>query len=244
MLSRIWSSTAPASKRILQPFRSLSVSCVQFQTNSSQDQNAPKSFYQKLKEYPELHRLHLESRGTTHGYKEVWAKLRAEPELLRARQEESRRLNRRLVETSATARAKKVATAKAYFQAHKHDETYLRYKSINRWSFGMSDRSKSAWARQNLPWKTHCPIEHPEKDYRFYSCCGTERRLKSGVSYLPSRCLVTRCSDHTSISGNQNKTRVNSFATHTTQRVAGIPPCLKAMKMSGHSQTFVHVTRN
>ncbi|KAI4848514.1 hypothetical protein E4T44_03885 [Aureobasidium sp. EXF-8845] len=122
--------------------------------------------------------MHNESIG--HGYKEFWAKLRAEPELLRARQEESRRLNRRLIETSATARAKKVATAMAYFHAHRHDETYIRYKAISRWFFCLPDRSKSAWARQNLPWKTHIPIEHPEKIYHFYSCCGTDRFLKSG----------------------------------------------------------------
>jgi hypothetical protein len=242
MLSRIWSSNVPASKCILQPFRSLSVSCVQFQTNSSQDRNAPKSFFQKLKEYPELHRLHKESVG--HGYKEFWAKLRAEPELLRAKQEESRRLNRRYVETSPTARAKKLATARAYFQAHKHDETYLRYKSISRWFFCLPDRSRNAWARQYLPWKTHLPVEYPEKSYHFYSCCGTDRFLKSGVSYLPDYYLMARYSDHTPISGNQKQIRPSFFATHTTQRAAGMPPCLKAMKMPDHFQRYVHVTEN
>jgi hypothetical protein len=242
MLSRVWSSNAPASKWMLQPSRFFSVSSVQFQADPKQNQNAPKTFWQTLKEYPELHRMHNESIG--HGYKEFWAKLRAEPELLRARQEESRRLNRRLIETSATARAKKVATAMAYFHAHRHDETYIRYKAISRWFFCLPDRSKSAWARQNLPWKTHIPIEHPEKIYHFYSCCGTDRFLKSGVSDLPIHYLMARYSDHITLSGNQRQIRANFFATLITQRAAGTPPCLKAMKMPGHFQKYVHVTRN
>jgi hypothetical protein len=242
MLSRVWSSNAPASKWMLQPSRFFSVSSVQLQADPKQNQNAPKTFWQTLKEYPELHRMHNESIG--HGYKEFWAKLRAEPELLRARQEESRRLNRRLIETSATARAKKVATAMAYFHAHRHDETYIRYKAISRWFFCLPDRSKSAWARQNLPWKTHIPIEHPEKIYHFYSCCGTDRFLKSGVSYLPIHYLMARYSDHITLSGNQRQIRANFSATLITQRAAGTPPCLKAMKMPGHFQKYVHVTRN
>jgi hypothetical protein len=179
MLSRIWS--ASASTRTLQSFRFFSVSCYKTQANSTQHQNAPpKSFYQKLKEYPELRKMLIDAKGNTH--KEFWAKLRAEPELLRAKQEEARRLNRRLIETNADARAKKIATATAYFHAHSQDEAFLRCRAISRWCFGLPDRSKSAWVREILPWKTHLPTRYHQEAYRFYSCCGTQRYLKTAVS--------------------------------------------------------------
>jgi hypothetical protein len=178
MLSRIWSSSASASTRTLQPVRFFSVSCYKTQANSTQDQSAPvKSFLQKLKEYPELYQLQLARQGFT---KELYAKIRNEPELLRAKQEQERHYKETKWATNPEYRARRKALNLAYYHAHKKDEAIIRNSSISRWCFRLQDKSKTAWARQNLPWKTHLPVIHAEKAYLFYSCCGIRRYLKSG----------------------------------------------------------------
>lgn len=102
--------------------------------------------------------------------------------MLRVVQEESRRNHKRLLTTNPHFRAKVSARVKAYFHAHKHEEAYVRGKSISRWCFCMPDKSKSAWVRENLPWKTHLPHHQSERSYHFYSCCGISRYMKTGVS--------------------------------------------------------------
>jgi hypothetical protein len=64
--------------------------------------------------------------------KELCAKIRAEPELLRVKQEEARRNHKRLRTTNPRFRVKHDARSTAYFHAHKHDEAYILYSSISR----------------------------------------------------------------------------------------------------------------
>lgn len=182
MLPRIWSSAVPRTLPTwtLQPFRFFSLSCYRNQANLNQDQNAPISFKTKLKEYPELYKICLAGKGTIS--KELWAKIRAEPELLRVKQEEARRNAKKLRATNPRFRAMDTAKSGAFYHAHKHDEAYVLSKCMSAWCFRMSDKSKSAWMRENLPWKTHLPHHQSERSYHFYSCCGIHRYMKTGVS--------------------------------------------------------------
>jgi hypothetical protein len=124
--------------------------------------------------------MSLANQGTIS--KELWVKIRAEPELLRVKQEESRRNHKILLATNPHFRAKHGARNTAYFHAHKHEEAFILSSSISRWCFNMVDKSQSAWLRENLPWKTHLPHRQSERSYHFYSCCGISRYMKTGVS--------------------------------------------------------------
>lgn len=249
MLSTMWSLTVPriTFKWSPQTFRSFSLSCVNRQAES-EGRRPSRVFYQTLKTYPELFESYAAAGHRV--TKELWAKMRAEPELFRARQEEIRYYNDRQRATSLEYRAKHRKQASAYYQAHKRDETYIRSKAMFIWCFCMIDRSKSTWARENLPWKTHIPVQQHEKTYHFCTCCGISRHLKSAVSISPShhgRVLLKQTKNPLTtclISGNQRRLRPSSFVKSITQRAAGVQQCPRAMKMSGRSEVFAHATRN
>lgn len=189
MLSTICSSITPrtTSPWISQPFRSYTLSCVKCQAYSD-IQRPSRAFYQNMKTYPEVYELFRASNYRV--TKEVWAKIRAEPELLRVRQEEGRyHHNIKLRSTDVESRAKTQKVKSAYWQAHKQDDALVRYKYMFSWCFGMVDRSKDAWVRENLPWKSHRPVYQHEPDYRFYTCCGMARYMKTGVSISSSHHL-------------------------------------------------------
>lgn len=189
-------------------------------------QSPSRAFYQKMKTYPEVYELF---RAANYMFnKEVYAKIRAEPELLRARQEELRYHNNKLRSTTdVEIRAKTQKVKSAYWQAHKQDEALIRYKYMFSWCFGMVDRSKDAWVRENLPWKSHRPVYQHETKYRFYTCCGMARYMKTGVSISTSHAWRIQPSQTESllttylISGNQNQIRASFFATNITQSAAG-----------------------
>lgn len=150
-------------------------------------QSPSRAFYEKLRTYPEVYELFRAANYKIN--KDVYAKIRAEPELLRARQEELRYHNHKLRSTDVEFRAKTQKIRSAYWQAHKQDDALVRYKYMFSWCFGMVDRSKDAWVRENLPWKSHRPVYQHEPDYRFYTCCGMARYMKTGVSISSSHHL-------------------------------------------------------
>lgn len=184
MLLTIRSSTPfrTALQWTSQPFRSFLLSCVKRQANPD-GQRPTRSPHSILKTYPELYELFRAAKFRIN--KELWAKLRAEPELLLAKQEESRYYKTKYLSTNPEYREKDAKRARAYFQAHKQDEAYLRSRFIYRWCFGPVDELKYTRMRGNLPWKTHLPVQQHEKTYRFYACCGIHRYMKTAVS-IPS----------------------------------------------------------
>lgn len=225
MLTTICSSITPRTtlRWTPQSFRSFSHSCFQRQASSG-GQSPSRAFYQKLKTYPELYKVFRAAKFRVN--KEVWAKIRAEPELLRARQEELRYHNNKLRSTNVEVRSKIETRAAAHFNAHKEEEINIRTRSIYRWCFGRVDEW-AAWAREELPWKTHRPFQQHEKTYHSYACCGMQRYMKSAVSISTSHhwCFHPLQTEGVLttylISGNQNQIRASFFATNITQSAAG-----------------------
>ncbi|KEQ74190.1 hypothetical protein M436DRAFT_43569 [Aureobasidium namibiae CBS 147.97] len=179
------------SQWIPQPFRSFAHSCFKSQANSD-GQSPYRAFYQKLKTYPELYETFKAARSRIN--KEVWAKLRAEPELLRAKQEELRyHHHHRIRFKDVEVRSKSGTRALAHYHAHKHEEILVRTRLIFSWCFGV-DVERSAWAREKLPRKTHCPVQQHERTYQFYACCGMQRYMKSAWQSIsdPSEFLCNK----------------------------------------------------
>ncbi|KAI4761732.1 hypothetical protein E4T52_06034 [Aureobasidium sp. EXF-3400] len=127
-----------------------------------------------IKEYPdpELYRMLRASQGRI--TKEFYASLQAEPELfLRFREQKSVTESKHYA-TDAKYRAARIKKAKAWNEAHKHDEDFTRRQKIYNWCFRRESFKRHPWTK-NLPWTTHRPVVYTDKVSHYCAGCGCHR---------------------------------------------------------------------